>query len=114
MDLMRHDTRVNRGDYGANMRFILIAAMLSLPSNSAYSQQITTGNAVNVPGSGAAGGQNATVWKAECQKGMVMTGIEIVVGGTCRNQCNADGRPIAAYRIQCSPLQTGDATKSEK
>ena len=96
------------------MRFILIAAMLSLLSNNAYSQQITTGDAVNVPGSGAAGGQNATVWKAECQKGMVVTGIEVVVGGTCHNQCNADGRALAAFRIQCSPLQMGDAAKSEK
>jgi ribosomal protein L24 len=95
------------------MRVILIAAVLSLLSASAHSQQVTTGDTVNVPGSGAAGGQNATVWKADCQKGMVMTGIEIVVGGTCHNQCNSDGRPIAAYRIHCSQLQTGNSAKPE-
>ncbi len=36
-----------------------------------------------------------------------MTGIEIVVGGTCHNQCRADGRPLAAYRILCSQLKIG-------
>ena len=68
------------------MRAVLIAGMLLLLSNNAYSQQITTGNTVNVLANGRAGGQNASIWKAECDKGMVMTGIEIVVGGTCHNQ----------------------------
>jgi hypothetical protein len=85
--------------------------MLLLPSTSAYSQQITTGDTVNVPANGRLGGQNASIWKAECDKGMVMTGIEILVGGTCHNQCNADGRPVATYGIHCSPLQSGGSTK---
>jgi len=50
---------------------------------------------------------NAAIWKAQCKPGMVMTDIEIVVGGTCHNQCKADGRPLAAYRILCSQLKTG-------
>jgi hypothetical protein len=87
------------------MRAILIAGMLLLLSNNAYSQEIITGNTKNVPASGQSGGTNASVWKAECDKGMVVTGIEIVVGGTCRNQCNADGRPLATYGIHCSQLQ---------
>jgi hypothetical protein len=89
------------------MRALLITGMLFLLSTDVYSQEITPGNTVNVPANGAFGGQNASVWKAECEKGMVMTGIEIVVGGTCHNQCNTDGRPVATYGIHCSPLQTG-------
>jgi hypothetical protein len=93
------------------MRAVLIAGMLLLLSNNAYSQQITTGETVNVPASGRLGGLNASIWKAECAKGMVMTGIEIVVGGTCHNQCNTDGRPLATYGIHCSPLQSGSSPK---
>src|SRR5262249_31370999 len=89
----------------------LITGMLLLLSINAYSQEITTGDTVNVPSSGASGGQNASVWKAECAKGMVMTGIEIVVGGTCHNQCNTDGRPVATYGIHCSQLQAESSAK---
>lgn len=94
------------------MRVILIAIFLMLPLN-AFAQDIGTKNTVPVPSDGAAGGANPTVWKAHCKDGMVMTGIEIVVGGTCHNQCNADGRPLAAYRILCSELQGGKATKTQ-
>jgi len=83
----------------------LTLLMLLLASHAASAQDITTKNTVPVPSNGAAGGTNPSIWKAECRPGMVMTGIEIVVGGTCRNQCNADGRPLAAYRILCSELQ---------
>jgi len=93
------------------MRVILITGMLLLLSNNSYSEQITTGTTINVPSNGQLGGQNASVWKAECAKGMVMTGIEIVVGGTCHNQCDADGRPLATYGIHCSPLQAGDSAR---
>ena len=86
--------------------------MLLLLSNIAYSQQITTGNTVNVLADGRSGGQNASIWKAECDKGMVMTGIEIVVGGTCHNQCNTDGRPVATYGIHCSRLETGESPQT--
>lgn len=94
------------------MRKVLIAVLLALPV-SAYAQDISTKNTVPVPSNGAAGGTNPSVWKAQCKEGMVMTGIEIVVGGTCRNQCNADGRPLAAYRILCSELQGGKATGTQ-
>src|SRR5262245_7933733 len=66
---------------------------------------------LNVPSNGKFGGQNASMWKAECAKGMVMTGIEIVVGGTCHNQCNIDGRPVATYGIHCSQLQAGSSSR---
>ena len=94
------------------MRVFLIAVLMALP-NLALAQDIGTKNTVPVPSDGAAGGTNPTVWKAHCKDGMVMTGIEIVVGGTCHNQCNADGRPLAAYRILCSELQGGKATKTQ-
>jgi hypothetical protein len=93
------------------MPAVFIASMLLLLSSNAYSQQITTGDTVNVPANGMLGGKNATIWKAECAKGMVMTGIEIVVGGTCHNQCNTDGRPLATYGIHCSPIQAEGSTK---
>ena len=94
------------------MRAVLVATTLLLPvPNDCYSQQITTGNNVNVPANGASGGQNASVWKAECPKGMVMTGIEMLVGGTCHNQCDGDGRPVTTYRLRCSQLQAGSPAK---
>jgi hypothetical protein len=96
------------------MRFILVAGMLLLLPNNAYSQQTTAGDTVNVPANGRSGGQNASIWSADCQKGMVMTGIEVVVGGTCHNQCNTDGRPVATYRIHCAPMQPGSPTKFEE
>ena len=68
------------------MRAPLITGMLFLLYTDVYSQEIPPDNTVNVPANGAFGGQNASGWKAECEKGMVMTGIEIVVGGTCHNQ----------------------------
>jgi hypothetical protein len=92
------------------MRRILVTAML-LAAGYARAQEIGTENTVPVPSNGVAGGANAAVWKAQCKPGMVMTGIEIVVGGTCHNQCNADGRPLAAYRILCSQLRGGKAIK---
>lgn len=82
---------------------ILIALLLLLPSLAQGEEN--TEDTVPVPSNGLAGGSNASVWKAQCAKGMVMTGIEIVVGGTCNNQCNADGRPMAGYRILCSRLK---------
>lgn len=89
------------------MRHMLLAGFLLLAASQARAQDIGTHNTVPVPSNGVAGGTNAAVWKAECKPGMVMTGIEIVVGGTCHNQCNADGRPLAAYRILCSELSGG-------
>ncbi len=87
--------------------------VLWLLASPAQAQDIGTKNTVPVPSNGAAGGTNPSVWKAQCKDGMVMTGIEIVVGGTCHNQCNADGRPIAAYRILCSELQGGKAIRTQ-
>ena len=89
------------------MQTLLLSAILLLLTSSSQAEEIGTNNTVPVPSNGVAGGTNAAVWKAECKPGMVMTGIEIVVGGTCHNQCNADGRPIAAYRILCSELTGG-------
>jgi len=93
------------------MRVVLISTILFLLCTGAYSQNITTGETTNVPSNGRFGGQNASVWKAECPKGTVMTGVEIVVGGTCRNQCNTDGRPLAAYGIHCTELHTEGSAK---
>jgi hypothetical protein len=95
------------------MQRMLLTGILLLLASHAHAQDIGTQNTVPVPSNGAAGGTNAAVWKAECKPGMVMTGIEIVVGGTCRNQCNADGRPLAAYRILCSELKSGKAIRMQ-
>jgi hypothetical protein len=47
------------------MRAVLITGMLLLLFTTAYSQEITAGNTVNVASNGKFGGQNASVWKAE-------------------------------------------------
>ena len=95
------------------MQRMLLMTVLLLLTGHAYAQDIGTKNTVPVPSNGEAGGTNPAVWKAQCKDGMVMTGIEIVVGGTCRNQCNADGRPLAAYRILCSQLEGGKAIRMQ-
>lgn len=84
------------------MRITYFAVLLLLFSGTAFSQQIDSGDTVTVPADGGSGGAGASIWRAECKRGTVMTGIEIVVGGTCRNQCNADGRPLTTYRIHCT------------
>jgi hypothetical protein len=93
------------------MRVLLISATLFLLCPGAYSQNISTGEVTSVPSDGHFGGQNALVWKAECPKGTVMTGVEIVVGGTCHNQCNKDGRPLATYGIHCTELHVEGSSK---
>lgn len=49
----------------------------------------------------AGGGTNAVDANASCPTGQVMTGIHIRLGGTCHNQCDADGRPVSSYTIVC-------------
>jgi hypothetical protein len=83
------------------MQRVLFTGILLLLASHADAQTVA------VPANGGAGGTNATIWKAQCAQGMVMTGIEILVGGTCHNQCDADGRPLATFRILCSPLKGG-------
>ena len=89
-------------------RILWVGALLLLASH-AHAQAISTQNTIAVPADGGAGGADALVWKAECQPGMVVTGIQIMVGGTCHNQCNADGRPLATFNVLCSQLQAGGA-----
>lgn len=96
------------------MRIAYFAIGLSLLSGHAYSQPSDTANTVTVPANGAAGGAGASIWKADCKPGMVMTGIEIVVGGTCHNQCNADGRPVVTYRIRCSRNPLGSSIRATR
>src|SRR5262245_11833620 len=95
------------------MRHVMLVVFLVTLSSTVHSQQITTSNTVRIPADGGSGGTNASIWKADCQQGMVMTGIEIAVGGTCRHQCDADGRPVATFVIHCSQLQTGRSTSLE-
>ena len=89
------------------MHKLVSVGFLALLSSSANSQEITTGNTVRVLADGHSGGQNAAIWKADCQPGMVLTGIELAVGGTCHYQCDSDGRPVATFVIHCSQIQTG-------
>jgi hypothetical protein len=89
------------------MHKLVSVGFLALLSSSAHSQEITTGNTVRVLADGHSGGQNAAIWKADCQPGMVLTGIELAVGGTCHNQCDRDGRPVATFVIHCTQIQTG-------
>jgi hypothetical protein len=93
------------------MRVVRISGIVFLLCTDAYSQQITTGEVTSVPSNGHFGGQNASVWKAECPKGTVMTGVEIVVGGSCHNQCSTDGRPLTTYGIHCTELHAEPSAK---
>jgi hypothetical protein len=93
------------------MKRIFLLVIFLLFASGAYTQDIRTKNTVPVPSNGAAGGINPSVWSAHCKDGMVMTGIEIVVGGTCHHQCDGDGRPLAAYRILCSQLEAGKVVR---
>lgn len=93
------------------MRAVPITGILLLLCTDAYSQHISTGEITSVPSNGHSGGTNASVWKAECPKGSVMTGIEVVVGGTCHNQCNTDGRPLTTYGIHCTELHAESPPK---
>ena len=93
------------------MQAIPMSAIVFVLCSGAYAQPISTGETSSVPSNGHFGGQNASVWKAECPKGTVMTGIEIVVGGTCHNQCNTDGRPLTTYGIHCAPLHAEGSAK---
>jgi hypothetical protein len=93
------------------MRALLVTGLVLLLSAGAISQEVATGDTVSVRANGGSGGLNATVWKADCQEGRVMTGIEILVGGSCHNQCDNDGRPVATYLIHCSKLQASRSTR---
>ena len=64
------------------MHKLVSVGFLALLSSSAHSQEITTSNTVRVLADGHSGGQNAAIWKADCQPGMVLTGIELAVGGS--------------------------------
>jgi len=72
-------------------------------TGSVYPQQPAAQNIVEVTADGASGGANSAIWNASCPAGMVMTGLRIMVGGTCHYQCDGDGRPLATFNIVCSP-----------
>jgi len=84
------------------MRWTLVAATALLLTGYAHAQQQGTQNIVEVPADGAAGGANSAIWNASCPAGMVMTGLRVMVGGTCHNHCDGDGRPLATFNIVCS------------
>src|SRR5215471_9192919 len=87
------------------MHKLVSVGFLALLSSSAHSQEITTSNTVRVLADGHSGGQNAAIWKADCQPGMVLTGIELAVGGTSHSEFDGDGRPGATFVIHCSRIQ---------
>lgn len=69
-----------------------IQALRSVPARSTLQYTATRGS-----------GSNAMAMNSYCPEGQVMVGIEMVIGGTCRNQCEADGGAFHKYRIVCSP-----------
>jgi len=44
------------------------------------------------------------VKRAECPAKHVAVGVEITYGGTCSNQCNADGGTVREVKLVCRPL----------
>jgi len=41
---------------------------------------------------------------ATCPAGQVAVGLDVISGGTCKGQCDYDGRPVANFRVICAPL----------
>lgn len=48
------------------------------------------------------GGASAVTPVAQCPAGQVAVGIEMTLGGTCHEQCNADGRTVSSFRLVCA------------
>jgi hypothetical protein len=47
------------------------------------------------------GGMNAELYSSSCPANQVVVGLDIWLGGTCHEQCNADGRPVHFFRVKC-------------
>ena len=46
-----------------------------------------------------------TAVAAECPGGMYAGGIVVDSGGTCKNECDADGGVVQRIRLNCKPLK---------
>ncbi|MBX5216472.1 hypothetical protein HJC05_19990 [Rhizobium sp. NLR9a] len=49
----------------------------------------------------AFGGASAVDTTAMCPPGQVVRGLRMHLGGTCQNQCNADGRVVSHFTVIC-------------
>lgn len=49
------------------------------------------------------GGQSPLSMISMCPPDQMVVGVEIVVGGTCQQQCNADGGALHKFRVRCAP-----------
>lgn len=49
------------------------------------------------------GGASAMTMASFCQPNQVVVGVELIVGGTCRGQCDPDGGTIHKFRVKCAP-----------
>ncbi|MDD2869304.1 hypothetical protein [Neomegalonema sp.] len=49
------------------------------------------------------GGSNAITMVANCNADEVVVGVELIVGGTCKRQCDADGGALHKFRLVCGP-----------
>ncbi|WP_143742212.1 hypothetical protein [Roseateles chitinivorans] len=50
------------------------------------------------------GAWQGTTKRADCPARHVAVGVEVTYGGTCSNQCNADGGTVREVKLVCRPL----------
>jgi hypothetical protein len=83
-------------DLGKNLD--LISAIRTLEARLSNPTKPITGQ-----GYGRAAWVN-TQRSATCPTGQTAVGLEVYYGGTCNNQCNADGGAIQEIRVLCRAL----------
>lgn len=80
-----------------------------LASDPKFVATVTAGISANGLTASAGYGPGAwvnTIKSARCPVGYFATGVDVVYGGTCNNQCNADGGAVREVRVTCQTLTT--------
>ena len=78
-----------------------------LASDPSFVSAVTAG--ISTSGKTEAAGYGSGAWintvkSARCPAGYFATGVEVVYGGTCNSQCNADGGTVREVRVTCQSL----------
>ena len=61
----------------------------------------STGQIARTVDSARVGGANPVDILSVCEKGEVIQGLKLTLGGTCGSTCNNDGRPVSAMQTIC-------------
>jgi hypothetical protein len=49
--------------------------------------------------------EGAASFPLRCEAGQVAVGVNLILGGTCHEQCNGDGRPVQQFKLVCQALE---------